>query len=187
MNFDPRDDATVPDLDDPAEMERQAAVDELRIVDTPPEDRFDVIVKLARQMYGAEAAAFTILDKGRVWHKAKIGTDIDEADRRNSFCSIAIKGEGVMLVPDARLDPRLETNPFVQANPGIRFYAGAPVIAPNGQPLGTLCVWDSQPHDAETFDDTAIKQLTHAIEVELEFEPMAKAEKDRNSRKSTRH
>ena len=104
MNQDPRSDPSVPSLDDPNEIIRQAAVDELDILDTPEENRFDVIVNLARQLYGAESAAFTILDRKRVWHKAKAGTDVDEAERSNSFCSIAIKGEGTMVIPDARLD-----------------------------------------------------------------------------------
>ncbi len=175
MNQDPRSDPSVPSLDDPNEIIRQAAVDELDILDTREEDRFDVIVNLARQLYGAESAAFTILDRKRVWHKAKAGTDIDEAHRSNSFCSIAIKGEGTMVIPDARLDSRLADNPFVVAEPGIRFYAGTPVLAPNGQPLGTLCVWDSRPHN-EGFDDTTIKQLARAIEAELRVQPFRPSE-----------
>ena len=171
---DPRSDISVPSSTDPREIERQAAVDELKIVDTPPENRFDVIVRLARHMYGTEAAAFTVLDRDRVWHKAKAGTDVEGAPRTTSFCSIAIKGEGTMVVPDTAADERFDDNPAV---PGVRFYAGAPVYAPNGQPLGTLCVWDANARAEGDFDDVAIKQLAHAIELELRVKPFSKDER----------
>jgi len=173
---DPRSDPSVPSLSDPAEVARQAAVDDLGLIDTVAENRFDVIVKLARHMYGAEAAAFTVLDRDRVWHKAKFGTDMDEAPREVSFCSIAIKGQGPMVVSDALEDERFSHNPVVVDRPGIRFYAGAPVYTQSGQPVGTLCVWDSKPREDGSFDDTAIKQLAHAIELELRVKPMGRDE-----------
>jgi len=176
MAVDPRSDTSVPALDDPREVERQAAVDQLGIVDTVAENRFDVIVRLARHMYGAESAAFTVLDRDRVWHKSKAGTDVSEAPRTVSFCSVAIKGEGSMVIPDTRSDDRFVDNPAVVDDPGVRFYAGSPVYAPNGQPLGTLCVWDSRPRTDSTFDDTAIKQLAHAIELELRVKPFGRDE-----------
>jgi len=169
---DPRSDPSVPSLTDPAEVARQAAVDDLEILETRAENRFDVIVKLARHMYGTDAAAFTVLDRNRVWHKAKFGTDIAEAPRTTSFCSVAIKGEGPMVIADTRDDPRFVDNPAVTGDPGVRFYAGAPVYTPSGQPVGTLCVWDAKPREDGSFDDTAIKQLAHAIELELRVKPM---------------
>jgi len=169
---DPRSDPSVPSLTDPREVERQTAVDELGIVDTVAENRFDVIVKLARHMYGADAAAFTVLDRDRVWHKAKFGTDIVELPRTTSFCSVAIKGEGPMVIGDTHDDPRFANNPAVVGDPGVRFYAGAPVYTANGQPVGTLCVWDAKPREDGSFDDTAIKQLARAIELELRVTPM---------------
>jgi GAF domain-containing protein len=174
MAVDPRADISVPSPTDPREALRMAAIDELEILDTRPEDRFDVIVRLARQMYGAEAAAFTVLDRDRVWHKSKAGTDVEGAPRTTSFCSIAIKGEGTMIIPDTAADERFDDNPAV---PGVRFYAGAPVYAPNGQPVGTLCVWDSHARTAGEFDDTQIKQLAHAIELELRVKPFGKNER----------
>lgn len=176
MSLDPRSDISVPPLDDPDEILRQAAVDDLGIIATVAENRFDVIVKLARHMYGAEAAAFTVLDRDRVWHKSKFGTDIEEAPRTVSFCSIAIKGSGPMVVPDTRDDVRFVDNPAVVGDPSVRFYAGAPVYTPSGQSVGTLCVWDSHPRTAGSFDDTAIKQLAHAIELELRVKPMGSDE-----------
>lgn len=176
MPLDPRSDPSVPSLSDPREVARQAAVDELQILDTPPENRFDVIVKLARHMYGAESAAFTVLDRDRVWHKAKAGTDIEGAPRTTSFCSVAIKGTGTMVIADLQADARFANNPAVTDDPHVRFYAGTPVYAPNGQPLGTLCVWDTRARPEGDFDDVAIKQLAHAIELELRVKPFGKGE-----------
>ena len=173
---DPRSDPSVPSLTDPREIERQAAIDDLGIIDTVAENRFDVIVKLARHMYGTDAAAFTVLDRNRVWHKAKFGTDIEEAPRTVSFCSVAIKGTGPMVISDTREDARFVDNPAVVGDPSVRFYAGAPVYTPNGQPIGTLCVWDSKPREDGSFDTTAIKQLAHAIELELRVKPFGRDE-----------
>lgn len=169
---DPRSDPSVPSLTDPREVERQRAVEDLGLIDTVAESRFDVIVKLARHMYGTDAAAFTVLDRDRVWHKAKFGTDISEAPRTFSFCSVAIKGQGPMVIADTREDPRFVENPAVVGDPSVRFYAGAPVYTPSGQPVGTLCVWDAKPREDGSFDTTAITQLAHAIELELRVTPM---------------
>ena len=171
MSIDPRSDISVPSLADPAEVERQAAVDALGIIDTPPENRFDVIVRLARQLYGAESAAFTVLDRDRVWHKSRAGTDVDEAPRTVSFCSVAIKGQGSMIIGDARADGRFADNPAVMGDPGVRFYAGYPVMTPSGQQVGTICVWDTKAREVGDLDDSKLKQLAHLIESELRVDP----------------
>jgi GAF domain-containing protein len=153
----------------PAHVEerRQAAVDALAIVDTAPEDRFDRIVSMARQLYGTETAVFSIIDHGREWHKAISGPADEQVDRGTSFCSVTIRGNGPLVVSDALTDDRFSGVPAVVDDPHIRFYAGYPVKDRSGQRVGALCVYDPEPRDESDIDPSMLAQLAHLIEAEL--------------------
>jgi hypothetical protein len=131
------------DLDEAA---RQRALDAFRILDTPPEQAYDDIVRLARSICGVPIALVSLVDGQRQWFKAREGLDAQQTPRDVAFCAHAIREPAqVMEVPDARLDPRFSDNPLVTGAPHIRFYAGAPLLTPEGQALGTVCVIDREP------------------------------------------
>jgi diguanylate cyclase (GGDEF)-like protein len=128
------------------EAERLAALRSLCLLDTPAEERFDSFARLARAVADTPIAVFTMVEEHRQWFKARAGIDASETPRSVSFCAHAILDPAsVLLVEDARRDPRFADNPLVTGPPSIRFYAGAPVLAPSGHPVGTLCVVDTVP------------------------------------------
>jgi hypothetical protein len=153
------------------ERKRQKAVDALKILDTPAEDRFDRIVTMARQLYGTESAVFSILDNDREWHKSRSGDTIEQTDRTGSFCSVTIRGADAMIIGDASKDDRFASVAAVAEDPGIRFYAGFPVKAPGGEQIGALCVYDPTPRQASEVDDAMLRQLAHLLEAELRVAP----------------
>ncbi|APW41203.1 GAF domain-containing protein [Rhodoferax saidenbachensis] len=139
------------------EDDRLAALRELLILNTPPEQRFDRIVAFAAQEFDVPQALISLVDADRLWFKAKVGLDIEESTRSDSFCAHAILVDEPTVVLDARMDPRFADNPNVITGANIRFYAGAPLTLPSGQNVGTLCVFDQQPHEV---DDVALAVLS---------------------------
>lgn len=132
---------------DLSEDQRQRALESYRILDTLPEAAYDDIVRLASIICGAPIAMVSLIDRERQWFKAVVGFDTNETARDVGFCNHAIRMPTHLLeVPDARLDPRFSSNPFVVNDPGIRFYAGMPILSGAGHALGTVCVIDSEPH-----------------------------------------
>lgn len=129
------------------EYDRVAALKSYGIMDSPNEPEFDVIVTAAKRALRTPIVLISLLDEHRQWFKARIGLDVAETPRCISFCTHALMGPAVLVIPDARLDPRFADNPLVTGAPHIRFYAGAPLTAPNGQRLGTLCAIDTAPRD----------------------------------------
>lgn len=125
------------------EVERLAALAAYAVLDTPAERAFDDIVLLAGDVCQTPIALVSLVDRCRQWFKARVGLDAEETPREQSFCSHAIQGRDIFQIPDATLDARFAHNPLVTGEPGIRFYAGMPLIARGGQPLGTLCVIDT--------------------------------------------
>jgi diguanylate cyclase (GGDEF)-like protein len=124
---------------------RLAALDRYQILDSAPEPAFDDVVALAARVCGATAAAISLLDDNRQWFKATHGFDAAETPIAVSFCRHALDSEELLLVENATLDARFAANPFVTGEPGIRFYAGMPIQAEDGTPIGTLCVFDTVP------------------------------------------
>ncbi len=142
--------------DEPA---RLAALHELGVLDTPPDAELDVITRLAADRFATKTALVSLIDAERQWFKSRFGLSAPETCRRDSFCSHAIAGEGVMVVPDATCDPRFADNPLVVGEPHIRFYAGAPLVLKGGQPIGTLCIIDPAPRSGFSQHDADILQL----------------------------
>lgn len=127
------------------EGERLQALCDYDLMDTPPEAVFDQIVALASYVFQAPIALISLVDEKRQWFKARTGLDITETPREYAFCAHTILEPDGLVVPDALSDPRFASNPFVLGHPGIRFYAGTPLITREGQALGALCVLDTKP------------------------------------------
>ena len=129
------------------EGERVAAIVSYGILDSDFEESFDRVTRIAANVFNVPIALVSIVDGTRQWFKSAVGLAVRETSRDISFCTHAILGSEVFVVPDASLDPKFSANPLVIGDPNIRFYAGAPLINPNGYMLGTMCVIDRIPHD----------------------------------------
>ena len=152
------------------EPARLAALERYAILDTGPEDGFGEIVQLASILCETPIALITLIDTTRQWFKARVGLDADETSRELSFCGHAIcAGDDVFVVSDARADPRFAGNPLVTGSPHIRFYAGAPLITPDGYRLGALCVMDDRPRILGDQQYTALCALARQVMVQLEL------------------
>jgi PAS domain S-box-containing protein len=139
------------------ELFRQAELDGLGILDTASEAAFDDIVRVAAEYCGVPIALVSLIDADRQWFKSRFGLDAQETPRAYAFCDHAIRvPEQTMVVRDASLDTRFASNPLVTGDPGIRFYAGAPLLTSNGQAIGTLCVIDRV---ARTLDASQMAML----------------------------
>lgn len=139
--------------DEPA---RQAYVDQLGLLEEGVDEVFEAILGAATCYFQTPIALISILDHQRQWFRASIGLGIRQTPRRDSFCAYAILGKGVFEVADARLDPRFRDNPYVLGEPGIRFYAGAPLTTTDGLNLGSLCVIDREPRGPLSARDIAM-------------------------------
>ncbi|MFM1989423.1 MAG: hypothetical protein RJA99_2380 [Pseudomonadota bacterium] len=148
------------------ESQRLAALRELLILDTPPEERFDRIVRFAADEFDAPIALVSLVDSERQWFKARVGLDICETGRDAAFCAYAILKPEVMVVEDALADPRFVDNPLVLGAPGIRFYAGAPLEV-GGRRVGTLCVIDVRPRHFDATDAAVLRAMRTLVEEEL--------------------
>ena len=140
----------------PDEEQRIATLQRYAILDTPPEATFDRIARLAAQTLNMPIALISFVDEERQWFKARHGLDIKQTDRKYAFCAHAILEDDVMVVADAMSDPRFADNPLVTGDPGIRFYAGAPLKTPTGHRIGTLCTIDTAPREALSEDEKRI-------------------------------
>src|SRR5271168_1801643 len=139
------------------------------VLDTLPELEFDDLSRLASMICGTPIALVSLIDEKRQWFKSRVGLEEAETPLDIAFCAHAILEPDVMVVPDARADERFRNNPFVTAHPGVRFYAGAPLVTPEGHALGTLCVMDHQPRDMSSDQRHALKSLSRLVVTQLEL------------------
>lgn len=160
-------DPLAPAADPPPESERAQAVERLGLLDTTPDARFDRVVQIARRVFRTNSAAFTVLHGDRQRYKAKAGVEEDELPRDQSFCDLAIRQGGPLVVGDAWADERFEGNRYVREGDGVRFYAGYPLRTADGHLIGALCVFDPEPRDAEDVDVSILRDLAVMIESEL--------------------
>lgn len=153
-----------------SEADRLAALAAYGILDTDPESGFDDIAQLAAQICGTPMAAVSFIDDDRQWFKATVGLgDLRETERSVAFCARAIEDPGhVLVVRDATEDGRFVSNPFVTSDGGIRFYAGAPMVAEGGAALGTVCVVDLQPRKLTEHQQEALRALSRQAVALLE-------------------
>ncbi|WP_170315489.1 diguanylate cyclase domain-containing protein [Nakamurella deserti] len=153
--------ATVP------EPVRLAELHSFEVLDTPAEDDFDLLVRLAAHVCDAPIALISLVDTHRVWFKARVGLDLCESDRAGSFCDDALSRRELLVVPDAAADPRFAHGAFVSGRPGVRSYAGAPLVTPSGAVLGTLCVLDVRPRDLTPLQRTQLTGLAGQVVAQL--------------------
>ncbi len=132
-------------------------------MDTPAEDAFDDMTLLTSFICGTPVAVVTLLDMERQWFKSKVGLTSTETPIEQSFCLHAIQQEHVFLVPDALEDERFRENPLVVSEPKIRFYAGAPLVTPEGVPIGTLCAIDRVPRQFTELQKRSLSALARQI------------------------
>jgi anti-sigma regulatory factor (Ser/Thr protein kinase) len=151
------------------EAGRLKALRRYRILDTKPERAFDDLTMLASHICGTPIALITLLDADRQWFKSRIGISMAETSRSVSFCTHAIKQTELYVVPDASKNPTFRDNPFVATENGIRFYAGAPLITPDGYALGTLCVVDNVPRTLTPEQIEALDALRRQAQAQLEL------------------
>ena len=161
-------DPALPDNEDIIdETLRQQAVDTLRLTSRESDERIQHLVDVARRALQADSALFGVLDRDRHVHIAESGIPLGESPRDESFCDHTIRRRDGLTVLDARADPRFAHNPWVTSGPQVRFYSGYPVEAPNGQRVGALCVFDSQPRTADEVNVELIEELALLIQREL--------------------
>lgn len=160
------------------EAARLAALHRYDILDTEPEQDFDDITLLAAQICGTPIALISLVDENRQWFKSKVGMTEVETSRDIAFCAHGILQEGVFEVADALADKRFADNPLVTGKTAIRFYAGAPLVAPDGHTLGMLCVQDQVPHLLSPDQKLALQALSRQVVAQLEV---------RHSLKELRH
>jgi anti-sigma regulatory factor (Ser/Thr protein kinase) len=152
------------------ETARLAALERYRILDTEPERAFDDLVVIAAQICSTPIAFIGLVDADRQWFKARVGLSITEVARTLSFCSAhTIRQRGLVVVPKAEEDERLRNNPLVTGEPHIRFYAGAPLVTPEGYALGTLCVVDRVERTLTPEQLEALEALKRQAEAQLEL------------------
>jgi len=139
----------------------------LNILDTPSEERFDRLTRLAKRLFAVPIALVSLIDVNRQWFKSCIGLEVTETARNISFCGHAILENDILMIPDATLDERFYDNPLVTDEPKIRFYAGVPLVVANGSKVGTLCLIDRQPRTLNDEEQELLRDLGHLAEQEL--------------------
>jgi PAS domain S-box-containing protein len=153
----------------PDEPQRLEALAQYGILDTPPEQEFDDLTRLATFITGTPMALVSIVESKRQWYKSKIGVEATETPREFAFCAHAILGRDLFVVPDAKADERFADNPLVTDHPFIRFYAGMPLTTPEGHALGTLCVLDRVPRQLTDAQSDALRALGRHVNAQLDL------------------
>lgn len=151
------------------EKKRLTVLWQYEVLDTVPEELFDDLTELAARICEAPIALISLVDEKRQWFKSKVGTTVTETSRDVSFCAHAIQQSGLFIVPDASKDPRFARNPLVTSDPKIRFYAGAPLVTPDGYALGTLCVIDTVPRQLRPDQQEGLRILARHVVSQLEL------------------
>lgn len=151
------------------ESERLKALLNYQILDTLPEDSYDDITLLASEICGTNMAAVSLIDSTRQWFKSKVGLAVPETARDEAFCAHAILQPDIMVVNDVQNDQRFADNPLVTGDPWIRFYAGAPLITPQGQALGTLCVIDKVQRTLTKAQLSSLGALSRQVMAQMEL------------------
>lgn len=149
------------------ERQRQAALDAMWVLDTPPDERVDRVARLAKEMFDVPMVSVSLLDRDRQWRKSQIGLDGAIAPRQDSFCDYTVKQNRTVIVEDATTTAEFAQNPFVTGDPHLRFYAAHPLYAPGGEPVGTLCILDTLPRRFDENQGALLHDLAFWVQTEL--------------------
>ena len=160
----------VPVPEDPKLVRRRLAIGQYNILDSEPEADFDDITMLVARICKAQSAAISLIDEHRQWFKSACGIDARETPLAVSFCVHAIESEDVFVVSDALLDDRFVNNALVTGPPYVRFYAGMRILASDGTPIASLCVFDPKPRPQGLTEDQAVTLRVLATQVEALLE-----------------
>jgi GAF domain-containing protein len=147
---------------------RLRALHRLQVLDTPREAMFDRLVAVAAQLFETPIALLNLVAAHRQWAKATFGLDFCQSDRRDAFCTHTILESDPLVVEDPLTDERFARNPLVLAEPGIRFYAGAPVRTSDGYHVGSLCVIDRTPRTCTADQCDALQHLAQIAAAQME-------------------
>ncbi len=153
----------------PAEPERLLTLAEYDVVDTPAEADFDEIVALASRICETKVSLVSLVDESRQWFKASHGFDGIDTPREAAICSHALLQDDILEIPDTTVDPRTADNHLVVTEQGMRFYAGVQLRAPNGLPIGTLCVLDTVPRKLTELQRQTLRTLANQVMTQLEL------------------
>jgi diguanylate cyclase (GGDEF)-like protein len=149
------------------ETVRLQSLHSLRILDSVPEERFDRITRMAQRLFEVDICLVSFVASDRQWFKSKQGLDVCQTPRNISFCGHAICDERLLVVEDTLIDPRFADNPLVTDDLCVRFYAGHPIHAPNGQRIGTICLVDAEPRRFSSRDQQTLKDFAALVDDEL--------------------
>ena len=155
----------------PNESARLSALRQYHVLDTAPEKAFDELTQLAAQICQTPMASLTFIDQERQWHKSNFGIEVSEVSRDISFCAHTVERGDLLVVSDPQHDERFADNPFVAGDEGLRFYAGMPLVTPEGLSVGSLCVFDTVPHQLAPAQLEALRILGHQAVAQLELRP----------------
>lgn len=146
---------------------RVALLQRLDLLDTPPDETFDRVTRLAASVLQVPIALVSLVDDKRQWFKSRVGLAAEETPRDIAFCTHAMLDDDIMVVQNALLDPRFRGNPLVTSAPNIRFYAGVPLYSSEGLAMGTLCVIDTHARTLSDADKTTLRDLAAIVRREL--------------------
>lgn len=151
------------------EQQRLRALHDLDLLEARAEPDLDELVRLTAAICGTPVSLISTVESDRCRVKAGVGVEADEGDRPDVLCAHTVAGHGLLVVPDARQDPRFADNPAVVREPGVRFYAGAPLLTAEGHALGTLCVVDAVPRRLGLGQLRALRALARQVTTLLEL------------------
>lgn len=143
------------------EPKRLETLRQYQILDTPSENLFDDLTQLASGVCEAPIAVIVFIDDHRQWFKSKIGVSPTETPRESAICAHAILQRQPLIIHDTASDPRVSDNPWVISDPHVRFYAGAPLLTPEGHALGTVCVMDYAPRELRPQQIEGLQTIAH--------------------------
>lgn len=146
------------------EVLRQQVLDDQELLDTPADPYLDTLVRVVRELFEVKTVLVSLIDRDRQWFKARLGLEIAETPRSVSFCGHAILGSEMFIVEDTHADLRFCNNPVVINNPFLRFYAGQPLFAQDGQALGTLCLLHPEPKRLSAVQVRQLKDMATLVE-----------------------
>ena len=149
------------------EEQRLLCLENLNVLDTPAEERFDQLTRLAQKIFQVPIVLISLIDQERQWFKSKQGLNVDETPRTISFCGHAILQDDIFIVHNALEDLRFHDNPLVVGEPNIRFYAGCPLKGKGGYKLGTLCLIDSKVRNLQEQELDIFREMAQLIEDQL--------------------